>query len=95
MNFILKITEKGVGVVNSLRNTLKGQDQRREDQLVGCVIGSKSWAREIQAQVLSFWLEPLINNNSSHSDRMPKASAKELDHGHLQLEELREGRKIN
>lgn len=27
----LKITEKGAGVVNNLRNTLKGQDQRQGD----------------------------------------------------------------
>lgn len=69
----LKITEKGVGVVNNLRNTLKGQDQRQGDQLVGCFIGGKRWARERQAQILSIWLEHLVNINISDSGRISKA----------------------
>lgn len=69
----LRIREKGAGVVNSLRNTLKGQGQREGDQLVGCFVGSERWARESQAQILSVWLEHLVNNNISHSDKMPKA----------------------
>lgn len=30
-----------------------------------------------------FWLEHLVNNDKSHSGKIPKAQANELDCGHL------------